>query len=165
MHALVATHILFVRCSRETESRAKRSWKAIGAACWITIIVPCICAPYMHKVKDVFYFYHLPSKRRLLLLIIVAKVKDVLYGVKSGFPPFPRKAFRGRILLSVLQKIEPTKTRPLIWRGWWSWRLEKLLKSNKWIWNAKSSIDPCLGAPNVTNHQKMCVSHPHQDGV
>ena len=69
----------------------------------------------MHKVKDVFYFFHLPSKRRLLLLI-GAKVKDVLYGVKSGFPPFPRKVFRGRILLSVLQKIEPRKTRPLIWR-------------------------------------------------
>ena len=33
IYALVATHILFVRCSRETESRAKRSWKAIGAAC------------------------------------------------------------------------------------------------------------------------------------
>ena len=28
-----ATNILFVRCSRETESRAKRSWKAVGAAC------------------------------------------------------------------------------------------------------------------------------------
>ena len=73
----------------------------------------------MHKVKDVFYSYHLPSKRRLslskrrLLLVIVAKVKDVLYGVKSGFPPFPRKNFGGRILLSVLQKIEPSKTRPL----------------------------------------------------
>ena len=56
--------------------------------------MPCICAPYMHKVKD------------------------VLYAVKSGFPPFPRKVFGGRIVLSVLQKIEPSKTRPLIWRVW-----------------------------------------------
>ena len=119
---LVATNSLSVRCSRETEteSRAKRSWKAIGAACSITIIVPCTCAPYMHKVKDVFY---LPSKRSLslskrrFLLLIVAKVKDVLYGVKSGFPPFPRKVFGGGISLSVLQKIEPSKTRPLIWRA------------------------------------------------
>ena len=46
------------------------------------------------------------------------KVKDVLYAVKSGFPPFPRKVFGGRIVLSVLQKIEPSKTRPLIWRVW-----------------------------------------------
>ena len=64
-----------------------------------------IRAPYMYKVKDVF-----------LLGLIVAKVKDVLYGVKSCFPPFPRKIFGGQLLLSVVQKMEPNKTKNF-WRS------------------------------------------------
>ena len=76
----------------------------------------------MYKVKTSFTFNHLPSKRCLslsqgrLLLLVVAVVKDVLYGVKSCFPPFPRTVFGGQLLLSVLQKIESSKTRPLAWR-------------------------------------------------
>ena len=37
----------------------------------------------MHKVKDVFYFYHLPSKRRLLLLITKASEASWSYSCDS----------------------------------------------------------------------------------
>ena len=44
-----------------------------------------------------------------LLLLVVAVVKDVLYGVKSCFAPFPRTVFGGQLLLSVLQKIDENR--------------------------------------------------------